>query len=273
MITVRCYSCGQSYQVNDSNAGKKLRCRDCETLLDIPVPTDAESAMIVDAPQTAAAPPPGPTAAPPPPAGPTYAGGHSPAGTTTHSAMQPPTGSGGKGGIIAAAVAGGVLLLAGLIVGIVFIVRAVTDDDPSKSDDVARNDEKTSKTENRNRKVPGATPYDRHEAAAKEVVGLMENLASALESVRDPNSARQAGQRIEKICDDLDALADRYPNLPKITVEQERELEQKYEAQMMVVQQRMQRVTLQAARNSQGEPGFLRSMNRLAQVSGRLEQL
>jgi hypothetical protein len=107
------------------------------------------------------------------------------------------------------------------------------------------------------------SPFSQHEAAAREGLAMMNELVAAIESVKDPNSARAAASRIHQICDRVQALERRIRNLPKLTVEENRRLESTMNAEFAALTQRMTQVGFQAGRNAGGEPSFVAAIKRL----------
>jgi hypothetical protein len=109
----------------------------------------------------------------------------------------------------------------------------------------------------------GGSPYSRHEAAAREVIALMNELAAALESVKDQNSARAAASRINSVCDRMEALSRRVKALPKLTAEEDRKLQNSLKGDMDAIAQRVVVATPQAAANARGEQTLVAAAKRL----------
>jgi hypothetical protein len=151
-------------------------------------------------------------------------------------------GSGGTIVLTVALVIGGLVVLGGLGVGIYFGVSA----------------------------LGGA--YGKNEAAAKETISALTELADALESVKDPPSARLAAARIEAVCDRMEQLASRIKGLPKLSPEDDKKLEQQYKAEITRINERIVKVAFQAGVNSQAEPAFMSAANRLKTVGEKLQQ-
>jgi len=120
---------------------------------------------------------------------------------------------------------------------------------------------------------PSGSNYSKHEAAAQEVIQLMRELAEALESVRDPASARTAAAKIEQICDRIEKLEQKLKSLPKITQAEDKRLKNKFEPELNQVAKRAENSAFQAGVNSGGEPSFVAALRRLERLGNRLQRL
>jgi len=114
--------------------------------------------------------------------------------------------------------------------------------------------------------------YKQNADAAKEVVACMEELASAMESVKDRDTAKQAAPRINKVCDRMENLAGRIEKLPKLTKAEDERLTKEFQPQFAAVNQRIMRIAFQAGRASQAEPSFMAAAQRLQQLDNRMKQ-
>ena len=115
--------------------------------------------------------------------------------------------------------------------------------------------------------------YQENEAAAKEMVACLEELASTMESVKDRNTAKTGAERINRICDRLEKLGDRSQKLPKLTREQDERLKRDVMPRIETLNRRLAQVGFQAGLASQGEPAFLAAAMRLQQVGQKLQRL
>jgi hypothetical protein len=243
MIDVQCPACGKAYRVGEDKAGKKFRCKGCEKIVSIPSASlieefDDYGAGVDDygAPADDRD---------------DFSDAYSPrpsrgAGrpqTRRRKAMKKKKSSGGKVGIIIGSVIGGVVVAGLLVVGIVFAVRNST-----------------------------GSAYARHEKVAEELTDQTEELASAMESVRDQESARAAAIRINAICDKLDALATRAKELPKITKREDEKLREKYFPRLEAASARVKMVALNARQIGARNPSFVAALKRLEQTGRRLQQ-
>jgi hypothetical protein len=115
--------------------------------------------------------------------------------------------------------------------------------------------------------------YDKHEAVTKGMLATLNDLADALESVKDKASAKAAAAKINTICDRLEDLGHQADALPKLTKSEEEKLEQKYTPEVRKARARFQSTGAQAARNCEREPDFLRAVKKLETVAKSLERL
>lgn len=118
-----------------------------------------------------------------------------------------------------------------------------------------------------------SSTYSKQEAAAKDIIKLLNEFADALESVKDPESAKSAAARIDKICDRLDELGKRAQALPKLTQAEDTRLRKQIEPELNQVNERIVKVAFQAGLNSKGEPAFMSSLQKLQQVVQRYQTL
>jgi hypothetical protein len=145
--------------------------------------------------------------------------------------------------LIASLAVGGGLLLIALIVGAIVVVRHF------------------------------GNAYEKHEALSKEMIHGLNELAKALESVKDPESAKRAAVRVEKVCDQMEEIEWRAKALPKITKADDERLRQQFEPDFQKTQARLNKVAFQAGVNSKGEPTFVAALKRLETVGRGLQSL
>jgi uncharacterized protein Yka (UPF0111/DUF47 family) len=62
-------------------------------------------------------------------------------------------------------------------------------------------------------------PYEKNQAAAKDLIKAMNEIAGALETIKNKETARQAAAKIEKSCDKLEEIAKSLEKLPKLSKE------------------------------------------------------
>jgi hypothetical protein len=110
-----------------------------------------------------------------------------------------------------------------------------------------------------------------HESAAREIVGILEEVIAALDSVRDANTARQAATRIDALSGRIEALAERVRNLPKITKSEDERLQQKYGAQLASLTIRLKNSSERATMNSQNDITLLQSLLRMGQNFAKMK--
>lgn len=104
------------------------------------------------------------------------------------------------------------------------------------------------------------------EAAARDMIGLMDELAGILEGVKDRNSAQAAGARIRDVASRFQKVVDRAKSLPNLTVEQDDELQKKLNPELNRAMQRMQQAAISAGFASGGEPSFVAALQELERV-------
>ena len=223
--TIPCPHCGNRYRLQSELAGKKVKCRQCGQSFEVP-----------------AGPASGPRAPPPLPPSHTGSSGQtelpktvpsleigSPFATEDPFAVQAPIIHNPlegwrrrqawlrrlKIGGLAACVVG---VLGGIVVGVVFLVKAVSE----------------------NWSSVGAIPG---ESFAQEVLRVTNELVDIVASIKDVNSARAAVPRIKAIRPRFENLARQFEEVKKIqlTAEQDRELKRRYEAQLDAVVERMKK--------------------------------
>jgi hypothetical protein len=141
-------------------------------------------------------------------------------------------------------IAGGLLGI-GAIIGLIFLIRG----------------------------LGGDSTLSKHQKAAKELVRLMTDLVEALNSVRDRETAKSAAVRINKICDDVEALAERGKKLPKLSNSDDEKLRKEFMPQFQRVTQQLQQAGFNAGRASQGEPAMLQAAQRLIQMGHKLKDM
>ena len=268
MIDVHC-SCGKRYRVGDENAGKKLRCQGCESLVTIPSPYAVDDFDDFDEFEDE-------FDAPPPRRRP------------AKRRVSKKQSAGNKGAIIAVSVGGGVVLLAGLIVGIVFIVKGASKDDAdgggSNNDTYTANNGGGSNS-GFNNPGPGfnnpggnnggnseSRAYRQNEQAIKDMIDGMNEIASALESVRDRNSARAAAGRINNASAKWERVAVQMRTLPKISFADNSRLKEAYREKLESAKSRMQRVARRAGTLSQREPTFQASIRRMQAAANSIQR-
>ncbi|MEM9346808.1 MAG: hypothetical protein AAGB26_09350 [Planctomycetota bacterium] len=70
---------------------------------------------------------------------------------------------------------------------------------------------------------------DPHEAVVEDMVGLMEDVESALKGVKDKDSAEKVGEKFEAIGEKLNKLIAEMDGMEPPSAEKEKELREKYE--------------------------------------------
>jgi hypothetical protein len=118
-----------------------------------------------------------------------------------------------------------------------------------------------------------SSAYGQNEAVAKELVQALTDMAEALESVKDANSAKTAAGKLNTICDRVEGLAKRAKELPKLTQAEDKRLKDQYEPQMRTLAGRMQNAGFEAGRRCGGEPSFLEAAKRRERLGKDLQRM
>jgi hypothetical protein len=117
----------------------------------------------------------------------------------------------------------------------------------------------------------GNDAYEKNDKTMGEMVAAMKDMEEAFKSVKDQDSAKAAAVKIEKVCDDMDAIAKKVETLPKITKSESDKLEAKYKGEMEAIGGRMKDVAVEAGKNSGGEESFMKALKRLESVGKNME--
>jgi hypothetical protein len=115
--------------------------------------------------------------------------------------------------------------------------------------------------------------YAKHEALYTDMLKALNDLADALESVKDRESAKAAAPKINEVCDRMSELGKRAEATPKVTKSEDDKLKEKFEPQFKKANERLQKVAFQAGANSGGDPDFEKSIKKLEGVGKDLEKL
>jgi len=89
--------------------------------------------------------------------------------------------------------------------------------------------------------VTGCSGLSENEAAADEMVGIMEEFASLLESSKDEASAKAAAAKFSGLTTRAKDLKKRVESLPKLTKAEDDELTKKFEAKTKPLQGRIEK--------------------------------
>lgn len=92
---------------------------------------------------------------------------------------------------------------------------------------------------------------DSHDAVAADKVALMKEFTTILESVKDVPTANAAAPKLESLASRAESIKKRLDVLGEPTAEQEKELEAKYEKQMMEVVSKGMDAMMEAGRNQE----------------------
>jgi hypothetical protein len=112
--------------------------------------------------------------------------------------------------------------------------------------------------------------YARHEAAEREARLILKEFAAALESIKDAASARTAAARMNVLSGRMDALVTTMLELPPLTLEERKTLQDQWNADMGPLNTRLFDIGRDATRNAQGEPAFVAAVQRLERIVERM---
>jgi hypothetical protein len=116
--------------------------------------------------------------------------------------------------------------------------------------------------------------YDKHVTLVKDMIKALSDLAEALESVKDKDTAKAAAPKIDhKVCDKLEALGKSAEKLPKLEGDEPEKLKKQVKDDLTKQVDRLKKVAYQAGMNSGGEPAFMKSILRLQTASEALNKL
>lgn len=115
--------------------------------------------------------------------------------------------------------------------------------------------------------------YDKHEQIYKSVLKALSDLADALESVKDMNTARQAAPKVEDVCNRLKKIVDDVKKLTKLEAEERKKLDAAYLPELQKVSDRLQNVALQAGVSAGGEAAFTKALKSLETVADSLKAI
>jgi hypothetical protein len=119
----------------------------------------------------------------------------------------------------------------------------------------------------------GGSTVAQHEAAIQEMLVVVNDFAAVLESVKDRNSAQAAAPRIRELTVRFQQTVEKAKALPKVTAEQDADLQEKFMPEFSTAMQRMQRAGMSAGFASGGEPTFIAALHELEKVGRSMPQL
>ena len=102
-----------------------------------------------------------------------------------------------------------------------------------------------------------------HDSATRESMAIMEDWTAILETVKDPESAKAAVPRLERIAERFESLQKRAKDLPTPKPEELDALRKKYEARTKALSERWLTALAAANRNSRNEPIFREAMRKI----------
>jgi hypothetical protein len=108
-----------------------------------------------------------------------------------------------------------------------------------------------------------------HDSVMREIIALVNEGASVLESVKDRESAKAAAPKLNSIADRAEKLKKRAEALPQLSLEEQKRLIERFQADLMKAGQRAQKAAQQAQRNCGGEPTFQEALRRVERMDMR----
>jgi len=109
--------------------------------------------------------------------------------------------------------------------------------------------------------------YKKHEALAKELIAVCNDLGDALESIKDPASAKVAAAKIDSICDRFKDIRDRVEGLPKLSKSDNDKLEKNLKADLDKAMSRILTAGPQARQKAGGNVEFENSLRRFQSIA------
>ena len=111
--------------------------------------------------------------------------------------------------------------------------------------------------------APPAVTEDKHEAAMKETIAILDELSGVLETVKDKETAKAAAAKFKGIEDKFAAVAKKAKDLGEPPADKKDALEKKFEAALKKSTERMQKAMGDAVGKSGGDPEFLKAFQEL----------
>jgi ABC-type transporter Mla subunit MlaD len=118
----------------------------------------------------------------------------------------------------------------------------------------------------------GNDAYEKSEAGAKDMIKAMNEIADALETVKDKDTAKKAAPKIEQAANKMEEIGKTLGNL-KLTKAQDDKLTKELEPEMNKAAARLQKVTAPAAAACEKEEAFMKSMLRLESAGKSLQKI
>jgi hypothetical protein len=115
--------------------------------------------------------------------------------------------------------------------------------------------------------------YSKNEAVGKDMMQVLNDLADALESVKDQESAKAAAKKINEICDRMEALGKKAEALPKVTQAEKEKLDKQFNPQAEKLMPRLIAAGASARAKGGDEPDFQNALKRLESVGENLKKL
>ncbi len=110
---------------------------------------------------------------------------------------------------------------------------------------------------------------DSLEAITKETVTCINEYALALRTVRSPETAKEAAEKIDKLSEQMEKLKKRAEALPKNTQPADHEVEKKQTQELKQAIDRAAKAWAQADKKANGEPAFSQAVQRFERLLPR----
>lgn len=260
MIETQCAACGKRYQVGNERAGMKFRCRECDAI--VRIPRGAPSSFDDDFDE--------------------YDDGYdddyrAPRPARRARNRRPPKKRpGSNAGVIVGAAVGGVVVLGGIVTGIVLFLNSSNDRSSANSagsggsnvSGLSPGGVPSSYGSNRTPAVGNSDAYRRNDEFYDKVSKGIQDMGKAMNSIRDPQTARSAATRLNQVAAVLEQQANIAPSLPKISFGERNRIKQKYESRLVGLGYS---TGYRAGRASRGEPTFMAAVKRCQNAIKRLE--
>ncbi len=115
--------------------------------------------------------------------------------------------------------------------------------------------------------------YAENEAIIKDMIKCLNDFADALESVKDPETAKAAATKISQTADEMEALGKKAEKAPKLSKADNDKLENTYMPELEKAQKRFESVAPQAGVKSGGEPTFQEALKKWEQAGTNLQKI
>ena|ERR1700677_4647450 len=115
--------------------------------------------------------------------------------------------------------------------------------------------------------------YAKHEAAGKDLISAMNDIADGLETIKGKDSVKAGVAKIEKGCAKMEEVAKVLPTLPNISKADDDKLQKQLESELKKAEQRM-RVATEAvgkAGEAAKDESFVAAMTRMQKAGTALQ--
>ncbi len=119
----------------------------------------------------------------------------------------------------------------------------------------------------------GSDGHDKSEAFANDSIQAWNDLADAMESVKDPASAKAAAVKINEVSDRLVELTNRAKDPPKVTTGSDRLVQLGFDLKINEAMERFKQAASNAKGACGGDPDFVKAVHHLKEVIEELEKV